>query len=107
MASNTTMIKKLQHALNTKGCKVLYNTSQFYSKQQDRPVTVYHLKQAIWDDEKQKNKNIDLFKSTSQIQIVLYLRDLWYSVNNLEIPTDNEMWNNIKANLKKSEQEVS
>ena len=33
MASNSVMIKKLQQALNAKGCMLLYSTSQFYSAQ--------------------------------------------------------------------------
>lgn len=96
MASNTTLIKKLQHAINDKGERVLYQTSQWYSEQQDRPVTIYTIKKAIWDVDKNRFTNIELFSSTSQIQIVLFLRDYWYEINNWEIPTDNQMWNNAK-----------
>lgn len=97
MASNSGMIKKLQQALNAKGCKLLYSTSQFYSQQQDRPVTMYVLKQAVWDEESGKNKNQELFKTMSQIQMVLFLRDMWYEVNGWEIPKDNEVWEQKKA----------
>ena len=41
-----------------------------------------------------------MFKSTSQIQIVLFLRDLWYTVNGKELPQDNEAWNKIKNSQK-------
>lgn len=97
MASNSVMIKKLQQALNAKGCKLLYSTSQFYSQQQDRPVTMYVLKQAVWDEESGKNKNQELFKTMSQIQMVLFLRDMWYEVNGWEIPKNNEVWEQKKA----------
>ncbi len=97
MASNTTLIHKLQTALNTKGMKILYSTSQFYSEEQNRPITMYVVKRAIYDEQKGRNTNVELFKSTSQIQIVLFLRDLWYEVNGKEIPTDNEKWNEAKA----------
>lgn len=97
MASNSVMIKKLQQALNAKGCKLLYSTSQFYSQQQDRPVTMYILKQAVWDEESGKNKSCELFKTMSQIQMVLFLRDMWYEVNGWEIPKDNEVWEQKKA----------
>ena len=97
MASNSVMIHKLQQALNSKDCKILYSTSQFYSETQQRPVTIYHIKQAVYDEETRKTSTISLFKSTSQIQIVLFLRDMWYSVNGLEVPTDNEMWNELKS----------
>ena len=100
MASNTVTIHKLQQALNMRGCKILYSTSQFYSEQQQRPITQYHIKQAVIDEDTGKNKNIELFKSTSQIQILLFLRDMWYELNGWEIPTDNEIWNNKKLQMK-------
>ena len=97
-ASNSTMIHRLQRAINDKyDQRILYNKTQFYSNDQNRPVTMYLIKKAIWDEDKQKNKNVELFSSTSQIQIVLFLRDLWYELNGWEVPDDNEMWNRAKA----------
>lgn len=98
MPSNATMIKKLVGALNRNGQRVLYTTSQFWSEEANRPVTVYHIKRAVWDDEKEKFYNIDLYRNTSQIQIVLFLRDMWYTVNGKELPQNNELWNEIKQN---------
>lgn len=103
MASNSVNIHKLQSAINRMGYKILYSTSQFYSDKQDRPVTVYQIKQAVWDEEKQKNRAIELFKSTSQIQILLYLRDMWFEINGWELPTDNEVWNDIRKKIKEGE----
>ena len=80
--------------------KILYSTSQFYSKQQDRPVTMYQIRQAVYDEEVDKYKHIDLYKSTSQIQVVLYLRDLWFEINGWEVPSDNQTWNEIKEKQK-------
>ena len=91
MASNSTNIHRLQRAINEKGGSILYNTTQFYSVEQNRPVTIYIIKQALWDDDKQKYVNVELFSSTSQIQILLYLRDYWFPMNGWEVPTDNEM----------------
>ena len=93
------MIHNLQKALNLKGMRIMYSTSQFYSEQQDRPVTIYHIKQAVYDSDKQKFVNQELFNSTSKIQIVLFLRDLWYTINGKELPTDNEKWNAIREKL--------
>ena len=98
------MIHRLQQAINNKGYKILYSTSQFYSDKQNRPVTMYHIKQALYDEKTDKNKNIELYKSTSQIQIVLFLRDFWYEINGMEIPTDNEQWNAIKQSDKEKMQ---
>lgn len=96
--SNSVMIHKLQRAINDNfGQKILYNKTQFYSEQQDRPVTMYVLKQATWDSKRKRNRNIELFSTTSQIQVVLFLRDLWYELNGWEVPTDNEEWNKAKA----------
>ena len=39
--SNLEMIRKLQIALNSKGYRILFNRSQFYSEEQKRPVTMY------------------------------------------------------------------
>ena len=102
-ASNITLIKKLQKAINSRGEKILYNTSQWYSEKQQRPITVYHIKKAVWDEEKQKSRNIELFKAYSTIQILLFLRDYWYEINNIPIPDDNEIWNKIRANIKGEE----
>lgn len=98
MNSNRTMIHKLQQAINENfHQRILFNKTQFFSENQDRPVTMYILKQAIWDEERHKNKNIELFSSCSMIQIVLYLRDLWFALNGWEIPDDNEQWTKAKA----------
>ncbi len=94
--SNSVMIHKLQHAINDKGGNLLYNTTQFYSERENRPVTIYIIKQAQWSEERQKMINVELFSSTSQIQIVLFLRDFWYKLNNWEVPTDNPVWERAK-----------
>lgn len=98
-ASNKQMIKKLQNAINRKGYPILYNTIQFYSRTEDRPITMYQIKTVKFNEETGKNKHIEIFKSTSQIQIVLCLRDIWFLLNNEELPTDNEMWNKQRANI--------
>ena len=94
--SNRVMIHKLQNAINSKGYKLLYEKSQFYSDSEDRPITIYRISQAVKPVGVTGHKKEKLFESTSMIQIVLYLRDFWYTINNQEIPTDNETWENIK-----------
>lgn len=97
--SNSVMIHKLQNAINGKGCRLLINKSQFYSEDQDRPITIYYVKQAIYNEQRHRNNNVELFHSTSEIQIVLFLRDYWFKLNNWELPTDNEVWNKVRAKL--------
>ena len=57
---------------------------------------MYQIKQAYWDEKKQRTTSVELFKSPSQIQILLFLRDLWYDANGWEVPTDNPMWEQVK-----------
>lgn len=99
--SNSVMIHKLQHAINDKGGNLLYNTTQFYSETANRPVTIYIIKQAQWSEERQRMINVELFSSTSQIQIVLFLRDFWYKINDWEVPTDNPIWEQAKEEYRK------
>ena len=90
-------IKKLQRAINEKfDGHILINKTQYYSPQTDRPMELFVIKKAIWDDSKNKFKNVELFSSPSDIQIVLWLRDYWYDLNGWEVPTDNEEWNKAK-----------
>jgi len=90
-------IKKLQKAINEKyGSRILINKTQYYSEKSDRPMELLVVKKAIWNEEKQRYKNVELFSSPSDVQIVLYLRDMWYELNGWEVPTDNEEWNSAK-----------
>lgn len=90
-ASNSTMIRKLQFALNQKGYRILSNRSQFYSEEQNRPVTMYKISQSVKDEKLGRYRHIELFSSASEIQIVLFLRNLWYLVNDKPIPKTNRM----------------
>ena len=101
MTSNTQMIRKLRTAINARGEKLLYNTSEFYSDQEERPVTIYSIKKAIWDEKTHRNKNVELFHTTSQIQIVLFLRDYWYKLNKMKLPTDNKVRNKIRKEIER------
>ena len=96
--SNSVMIHRLQKAINTKfEEKLLLNRRQWYSEKEHRPITVYIISKAIYDDDTKKTKSNELFSSTSELQIVLFLRDYWYTLNGWEVPTDNEEWNKAKA----------
>ena len=91
------IIKKLQRAINQKSEeKILINKTQLYHDDSKIITEIICVKKAIWDQTRQKNKYIELFHSSSDVQIVLYLRDYWYELNGWEVPTDNEEWNKIK-----------
>lgn len=90
--SNLDSIYMLQKALNTKkGMKILFNRSQFFSEEQQRPVTIYKISQAVWDPERKRNNHKELFTAASQIQIVLFLRNLWKLVNDEPVPLTNKL----------------
>lgn len=90
-ASNSQMIHKLQIALNSRGLKILCNRSQFYSDEQNRPVTIYKISQSVWDESTQKYRHVELFSSASEIQVVLFLRNFWYLINDMPIPPTNRI----------------
>ena len=75
----TKTIKKLQTAINLQGQKLLYCTSEFYSKDLKRPVIMYYIKNAVFVDDSVSNEV--LFKSASQIRVVFFLRDLLECLN--------------------------
>ena len=89
--SNSQMIHKLQVALNRNGLKILCNRSQFYSDKAKRPVTMYIVSQATFVPEKQRWEHEKWFTTASEIQEVLFLRNLWYHLQGKPIPPTNRM----------------
>ena len=63
---------KLQLALKQKGVLVYINTSQFYSKEQDRFIKMYRIVQ---------NKK-EVINTASQIKAVSALNRIWQEVKN-------------------------
>lgn len=95
MASFAHLAKRLQSAINQRtGVKLLINTQQWYSQDKGRPITSYIIRQATGEN---KNRaTVELFRTYSQVQMVLWLRDYWYELNGWEIPTNNETWEELK-----------
>lgn len=93
-----TTAKRLQTACNKRfGVKILINSKQWFSKDQNRAITQYSILQTIGEKENGRDINVVLFRTYSQIQLVLFLRDFWYKLNGWEVPTDNAEWEEIKA----------
>ena len=80
--------------------RILYTTNQFYSVDKQMPVTKYCLRKAEIDYNTHRSESEEIFSTYSQLQIILYLRDLWYTWLGKDLPTDNELWENIKARNK-------
>ena len=99
MASYAQLAKKLQGAINRKtgekGVKLLINTQQWFSKDKNRPVTVYVVRQTV-QTIGDKKTTIELYRTYSHVQLVLWLRDYWYELNGWELPTDSTLWEGVK-----------
>lgn len=86
--------KKLQNACNQRfGVRLLINSYQWFSDDKNRAVTQYSVLQT---QKENGRNNIVLFKTYSQVQLVLFMRDYWYKLNGWEVPTDNETWEEVK-----------
>lgn len=99
MKNNQAIIQKLQSALNARGEMILQRTTQFYSMSTNSPITIYYVEKAYWDEETGKTKKNELFHSTSQLQIILFLRDLLCISRGESLPTDNEIWNQKRKEI--------
>lgn len=97
MASYANIAKKLQNAINQRsGAKILINTQQWYSEDKGRAVTVYTVRQSTSNKDESHRQTIELFRTYSHVQLVLWLRDYWYELNGWEIPADNKEWEEVK-----------
>lgn len=99
MADINGSINKLIKALNMRGYMLMYNKKQFMGVE-GKPHNLYTVTQAKWLPEKNKYGSTEVYKSTSTVRVVLFLRDLWFLENGQELPTDNEMWNQIREKEK-------
>lgn len=98
----TAIARKLQSAINKlTGDKILFNSRQWYKEEQQRAVTQYIVLRVR--EESGKKVTEELFKTYSQIQLVLFMRDYWYTLNGWEVPTDNLEWEEVKAEYVKKE----
>lgn len=92
-------IKDLQRALNAYGQKIQYNAGQFWSDYEQRNIQMYSITQRQYDEEKEIWRTVELYRTSSQIRIVFFLRDLLNLVTGKELPTDNTEWNKYRAKI--------
>lgn len=77
------IMRKLQRAILQKGLVVKIGSTQFYSAEQNRMITIYILSTRVtyrnthgeW-----KEKDYEILRSASQIEIVNCLNDIWQAV---------------------------
>ena len=77
------IIRKLQRAILQKGLVIKIGSTQFYSSEQNRMITIHILSTRItyrnthgeW-----KERDYEILRSASQIEIVNCLNDIWQAV---------------------------
>ena len=77
------IMRKLQRAILQKGLVVKIGSTQFYSAEQNRMITIHILSTRITyrnTHEEWKEKDYEILRSASQIEIVNCLNDIWQAV---------------------------
>lgn len=90
--------KKLMSALNSRGHRFLFANKQFIGNEGIQR-TLFVISEAVWEEDKHKWMNKEIYSTTSMVRIVLFLRDLWYLEIGKPLPTDQEIWNTVRADL--------
>lgn len=75
--------KKLQRAILQTGLIIKYSQKQFYSAEQNRLINIYILSTPIMGRDRYgewKEKDLELIRTTSQLEIVNCLKDIWDEV---------------------------
>ena len=93
-------IKRLKVAIRSKyDIKLLITTKEWFSEEKNVLMPYYTIYQYHYDPKTKKKSQEELFKCGSKIQVILFLRDYWYTLNNWEIPED-EYWDKKKQRYK-------
>lgn len=90
MANLNGIAKKLQKAILQKGLVIKMGTSQFYSVEQNRLITMYILTTRVLERKKNgewKYYDYEIIRTASQIEIVNCLNDIWRAVKEWERST--------------------
>lgn len=77
------IMRKLQRAILQKGLVIKIGSTQFYSEEQNRMITIHILSTRVtyrnthgeW-----KERDYEILRSASQIEIVNCLNDIWQAV---------------------------
>ena len=90
----STKIRQLQRACNMQhDAQLCYNITQWQSERHKREINRYTLHKQTYDEKTGKRGKIELFSTYSLIQMVFFVRDYWFMLEGIPLPTDNEFWN--------------
>ena len=99
-----TMSKKLLRAISAKHDKYLTLSTKQFMGIEKQPHSFYILSEAVYNEETGRYFNKEIYSTTSMIRITLYLRDIYYSLEGMELPEDQVKWNEIRKELMESGQ---
>ena len=87
MANFKIIIKKLQKAILSTGLVVKIGTSQFYSREQERMITITVISTPVFQKTKKGWKDCDyeILRTASQYDVVVCLKELWEAVKKMRI----------------------
>lgn len=80
MANLNSLMRKLQKAILSAELVIKIGTTQFYSPEQQRMITMYILSTPIFTKNKNgewKIKDYEILRTASQIDVVNCLNDIW------------------------------
>lgn len=83
MANLNSIMRKLQRAILSTGLVIKIGTTQFYSPEQQRMITMYILSTPVFTKNKKgewKDKDYEILRTASQIDVVNCLNDIWKQV---------------------------
>ena len=79
MPNLSAIVKKLQRAILSTGLVIKLGSSQFYSADQGRTITMWSLSTPVMEYSKGKWKmrDLEILRTASQADVVLTLKEIW------------------------------
>ena len=79
MPNLSAIVKKLQRAILSTGLVIKIGSSQFYSTDQGRMITMWSLSTPVMEcgKGKWKMRDLEILRTASQADVVLTLKEIW------------------------------
>ena len=76
------IMRKLQRAIVSNGFVISLDTTQFYSEDQKRMITMYILSIKAYENTRKgwKDTRYEILRTASQVDIITCLSDIWASI---------------------------
>ena len=97
----SSIMKKLQRAILQTGLVIKISTSQFYSEEQGRMITIWILSTPVLQQDKHgewKTRDYEILRSASGIEIVKCLQEIWEAVKEWE-PLEKTLYISEKSDI--------